>query len=388
MPTYLSRLRATSTIRLNRTPFKIDGEDKVFSFFLPGAKVSVTDRFEELGTESVPSGIWMQVEFDAPNIDTAISTASSFALPVMSILCLTSGGAIDLPLPIWTYDVTTGLVTRDCRFFLYDPRLNVAKRQTREEEVREFWMKLDAFLNHVEISDDWKSRLFRAIHSYRRALADAEDVLSEFLTVWSSLEGLDCVYRGVYPARNSKFMDGVRDIFARLNLLREFSKLKDLRDGVAHGFIDLNDATKLASTHIEDVRKSLRLMVTRIIQCDENLMAPALARASHKGSFVPHCRLVGTINIDPPGVNNFDDQPQLNPHYHEVKTTRNGDKLDISPGMRVAMQAQLPGTKITLVGHEIWGDANSPMTVSAPIALEVQRGDEPSPEPKSTSVET
>jgi len=47
----------------------------------------------------------------------------------------------------------------------------------------------NSFLSDVAIREDWKERVQRAIQSFRRGLADNDDVLTEFIIAWSSMEG-------------------------------------------------------------------------------------------------------------------------------------------------------------------------------------------------------
>ena len=84
----------------------------------------------------------------------------------------------------------------------------------------------DSFLARTDVKDDFKERVQRALIAFRRGLADNEDVLNEFLTAWSTMEGLDCVYTKLLPAATVReFKDGMKDDLNRLGRPEVFGKL-------------------------------------------------------------------------------------------------------------------------------------------------------------------
>ena len=368
MPTFLTRLFAKSNMRLNRKAY-LDGPADQLVFRFPWAKVAVIDRFVAFGTESIPQGLLIQVELDAPDIDAAIDLAPGAAVPVLSLLSLSTGGSVEVPKPIWSFDVTPDAPEREWRYCSYDPRIAIATRRSNNLELLKVWNQLNAFMGRADIKEDFKRRVFNAVHAYRRAIADTGDSLQEFLTLWASLEGLDCVYHKALPSRNNKFMDGVRDVFDRLNASSAFATLQPLRHEVAHGNLSLQEAFQKANAHIELVRNAIQLMTMRIIGCDEETIASIIQLVSVKGKIATHIRLVGTIQTKLIDFADFAHQPEMEPIYGEASTQRNGDKLDFRPEIKFKMKA--PDTTITVRGHELRGEKGGSLSFHGPTVVEV-----------------
>src|SRR5687768_2366468 len=112
MARFLTRLFAESTIRLNKRAYRVETNVTSLAFHIGEQRVAVVDQFVPLGAEWVSGGLSIQTEFEAPDITIAIDQSRARALPILSLLSMTGGGSVNLPMPIWAYDVTPGVVDR------------------------------------------------------------------------------------------------------------------------------------------------------------------------------------------------------------------------------------------------------------------------------------
>src|SRR5216683_5430797 len=215
---YIVRLYADSLVRLNQKPYYEEGAARSLALNLPGVTVAIFDRFVPVGDAGVPRGLIVQVRFEAGGIDEAVAQAKGVASYVLSMLCCVTLASVEQPKPVWVYDASPGVEDRDYRHFAYDNECAVLNTR-RLEDANLFALlerNFNSFLADATIRQESKERVQRAIQSFRRGLADNDDVLTEFIIAWSSMEGLDCVYRKVLPsARTRDFMDGVRDVLDR-----------------------------------------------------------------------------------------------------------------------------------------------------------------------------
>ena len=248
---------------------------------------------------------------------------------------------------------------------MYDPTLNMGKRPINIPEIGDLCSKLDSFMADANIKDDWKARIWRGIHAYRRALADNEDSLSEFLILWTAFEGLDCVYRKTFPSKHAKSKDAMKGVLSALDPSTPFDTVEGLRDGIAHGAIDLNGAMQTAKTYVELVRNAVHFTVMRILGFDEGVAKSVLIRPSVSGRFTPHFVLVGSLEIEPPPFDNFGSQPDIQPILGEVKTEKAGDKLNLTPKLSCPFLG--PNAKLTVREHEIWGDKELGLSASGGV---------------------
>ena len=362
MPRFLTRLTCDSVIRLNKRAYHVLDDVKSIAFKFPDANVAIIDEFVPLGSEKIPSGFLIQVEADATDIRESLQHSRAWAVAALSLCRFAGRGAVSLTKPLWSYEISPGIASREWRAVVCHPALDIGKRPIEVQVIGDMWSKLDAFMANANIKDDFKARVWRGIHAYRRSLSDNEDSLSEFLVLWTAFEGLDCVYRKSFPSRQSQFKDGLMTVLAALDPTVPFHAVEGLRDGIAHGAIDLNTAMQTAKSHMELVRNAVQFTVMRILGFDEAAAKQALSRPSVSSKFTPHFVLVGSLEIEPPPFDNFGSQPVVEPILGEVKTTRSGDKLNLAPSMSFRFLG--PSAKLTVRGHELWGDKELGLSAS------------------------
>jgi hypothetical protein len=203
-----------------------------------------------------------------------------------------------------------------------------------EEDVGELLAKYDQMLANANLKPDFKDRVSRAIHAYRRALADNDDALTEFLILWSSMEGIDCVYHKVLPSRQGEFMDGVRTTFTRLGHPTVFATLESLRNAIAHGHLDLAAATQTATTNLPLVRSALLLMIASILKLRNEVRDRIVNRKSYKGNVTMHFRLNATIQFTPGDVGDFNGHPHMGTDLNGVQVKTKDGKISVTPDWR------------------------------------------------------
>ncbi len=169
-------------------------------------------------------------------------------------------------------------------------------------------------------------------------------------------------------------MDGARAVFQRLGQPDDlFESLKGLRNGLAHGYVSLVDAVRIASNNIELVRKTLVVMILRILKCDEKIIAQVADQIAYKGKFAPYYKHVGTIRLRPGSVSDFENQPLIEMQCDAVHTERAGDKLNFSPTLNFTLKK---GDSLNGRGYEIWGDVAGGLTIEGPTEVNVVSGSE------------
>ena len=285
MPTYIFRLIADSCVRLSETPY-IDANSKSFCLALPEfGTIAAFDNVIDLGGVAVPRGLVMNVQLDADDFNSGVGHAQEAAIYFLSMLSCVTNASLFRPKVLWGYDATPGLADREFKVFTYDTNLHLSSRSLNMDSLLA-WLdkKLNGFMASETIKQDWKDRLARAVRSFRRGLADTEDVLDEFLVHWSSLETLEPVYKSLFglaseyisptcSACKTKFAAcpvcqeangiviaqrqmGIEEVFAVLEQPEKYNVLRKLRNGISHGYKDLGECIKTASENIELVRKA------------------------------------------------------------------------------------------------------------------------------------
>jgi hypothetical protein len=365
---YIIRLYADSLVRLNKRPYYEENEVCSIAIDLPGFTVAVFDGFVTVGNIRVPKGLIVQVGLEANSMDEAVARARGIASYLLSMLCCVTLASVKEPRPIWAYDASPQVVDREYYHFSYEDA--GAELSTRPLDNASLFALLErnfnVFLNDATIRDDFKQRVQCAIQSFRRGLADNDDVLTEFIIAWSSMEGLDCVYRKVLrSARTREFMDGVREVLDRSGGADAFDTLKELRDGLAHGNTSLTDAIGTAKTNLELVRRAFALMILRVLGVEETIADKVLVQPGYKGSFSPVTIFVATIHFEPGDVKRVDAHPKVEVICKGVKATPNDDKLTLEPHLDLTPQNLMEGG-LTLRGIKRAVDVGASIQFGAP----------------------
>lgn len=334
MPRYAVRLTADSRVRINPKPYLTEGPPRTVVVDYPEATVVVFDRFVPVGASHIPTGFVIQVSVEAPDIETAVATADGAATAVLGVLGSVAAASVARPRTEWVYDITPGVPEREFRWFVYDRAASASTRGLNDQELGEFLAKFAGFLNDQARTHDHKDRVARAVAAFRRAIADNDDPLTEFLILWSTVESLDCVYRKAFPTRRPEFMDGVRDVLTRLGRPDAFEGLKGLRDQIAHGNMRLAESVAQATRELELARKALLLMVMRIIGCEQGVCDRVVARSGYKGNVVTCLRVEAVIRFEPGDVRSLAGHPEVDVQLVSVNATPNGDTLTMQPDWR------------------------------------------------------
>lgn len=364
MAEFIVRLYSPSVIRLGTKPYDDEESRKTLFLGLPGAQIAVFDALNEIAPDvSVRDGLIIQVKLSAPDIDAAIGISINIAAYALSVMSCVTMASADNPFPLWAYEATEGVEHREYRYCFYEGTGPRATRALNDEHLIHLLEKnYDSFLARTDVKDDFKERVQRALIAFRRGLADNEDVLNEFLTAWSTMEGLDCVYTKLLPAATVReFKDGMKDVLNRLGRPEVFGKLERLRNDVAHGSLSLAQATQTAVDHVELIRQALAMMILRILKADEAMIQQVIGKPAYKGKARPHVRLMATIQFDPVDVQDVVNQPQVKVWLAGKKFTKNEQTLGYEPDVRF-QPLNLRG--MSARGLQVWGDAAAPIRMN------------------------
>jgi hypothetical protein len=135
-------------------------------------------------------------------------------------------------------------------------------------------------------------------------------------------------------------------VLSALDASAPFDTIEGLRDGIAHGAIDLNHAIKTAETYMELIRNAVHFTVMRILGFNEGAAKSMLVRPNVSDRFTPRYVLIGSLEFEPPPYDNFDGQPDVQSVLLGVKTEKVGDKLNISPSL--SFRILTPGAKLAV----------------------------------------
>ena len=355
MADYVVRLYSRSVIRLCTKP--CDDEESRRSLFLglPHAQIAVFDSLRDVADDiRVPDGLTIQLKLGASDINSAISLSIGVAGHALSLLSCVAMASADAPIPIWAYDASDGVEDREFRYCFYD---GTGPRPTRalngQHLVHLLEKNFNSFLGRGDVKDDFKERVQRSLIALRRGLSDNDDVLDEFLTAWSTMEGLDCVYCKLLPGAAVRgFKDGMKDVLSRLGRPEAFIPLERLRNDIAHGSMSLAQATQTATDHVELTRRALVMMILSILGADEAMIREIVGQASYKCKTRPHVRLVANIRFEPVEVQDLGGQPQLMVWLEGGTYTKKEQTLEYHPDIRIQPQNL---RNMSARGMEVWG---------------------------------
>ncbi|MHC5537385.1 hypothetical protein ACYOEI_04015 [Singulisphaera rosea] len=372
MPEYIVRLFSPSKIRLGEKPYIDENEGKTVFLDFPFGQIAIFDAWTEMEPGlHVCNGLVLQVRIVEANIDSAIRAAGNLANYALSLLSCVAMASAATALPIMAYDVSENIQDRDFRYCFYETGGPQASRALKDQNLIHVLEKnYNSFLVRTDIKDDFKERVQRALVSFRRGLADNEDVLNEFLTAWSTMEGLDCVYTKLLPSSTVRnFKEGMKDVLGRLGRPTVFDRLERLRNEIAHGSLSLQTASKTADDHIQLIRQAVIMMIMRIIKVDDHIIEQIISQNAYKGKARHHIRLMASITFVPAGVQDVENQPQVKAWLQGKTFVRLEKSLDYQPDVRF-QAVNIP--KMTLLGVEIWDDAGAPIVIKD-IAGEIVR---------------
>jgi len=360
MPTYMVRLIADSSVRLSGKPY-IDGVMIPLSLTLSGLfTITIIDNVIMLGDTNVPRGLVINVQVDADDFNSAIDHAQEAATYFLSMLSCVCNASVQQPKPLWGYDSTPGLTERAFTIFAYDLNIHLSTRHLDRANLVELMeKKFHGLMLKEHLTDDRKQRLQRAVLSFRRGLADTEDMLDEFLVHWSSLETLDVVYREVFnhEAANlfktcgkcktsfqycpvcgkedtflvTRRQTGIEDIFTILQQPKTYDRLRKLRNGISHGYMSLSECLSTATENIEIVRKAVLLMIMRIVGISDEVQALILGHRGFKGKYVPHFRVHAKGTFEPGDPCRYDTHPEVEVKCTGIQVGKKEDALILHP---------------------------------------------------------
>lgn len=364
MPEFIVRFYARSAVRLGTKSYDDEVSRRTWFLTLPHAHIAVFDALRHATDEiRIPDGLIIQVKMESATIEDSILHGIGVTSHALSMMSCVTMASIETPRPVWAYDATTGVENREFRYCYYDGIGPRATRPLNEHHLIHLLEKnYTSFLTDDNIKQDFKVRVQRSLMDFRRGLSDNDDVLNEFLTAWSTMEGLDCVYTRLLPASTVReFKDGMKDVLKRLGKPDLFTRLENLRNEIAHGNLSMADATKTANEHLDLIRRALLLMILRILKGDETTISKITAQTPYKGQFPPHIRLLATIQFDPVEVQDLDGQPAVKVWLEGAEFIKDKESLMYQPDIRYKPQNI---KHMSAYGLEFWGESGAPICVN------------------------
>lgn len=403
MGTFTAQFTARSAIRIHEKPAIEDRADSILLEW-PARDFALVlfDRQVTLDGTRVPWGLMAHVQVEAESIEQATGMARSAAVAAMSICSCVSRGAIQLPRIQWIYDATDGVTERQLHHFVYDPYLAMATRNVDREALFNW---LDQLFHDVAereaLTEERKTRLWQAITSFRRGLADNDDVLTEFVIQWSLLEMLDVVYRETFEIEVERIytrcrcgerrwkcvacgteklhgrrgeLAGAKAVFVALDAEDEFGEVSQLRNGIVHGYKKIDECVATARQHLELVRTAVLTMIMEILGVEDDVRKAVQDLTSIKGKFEPYVKFKAHGTFAPQGINQVHGHPGLEATGHEVEasTSNEGRKLHLSPKcLFTARNVE----QIAVSGYEIWGEEGREVEITAIEARVIKKSE-------------
>jgi hypothetical protein len=375
MPEFIVRMEASSVIRLGKKAYYEEAEQRSLHLGFHYADFAFFDRLVQVSEDiGVPDGLIILVKLRADNIDIALNEVVSFTDHALSMMSCVAMCAADVPYPVWAYEATPGVDNREYRHFFYDGIGLRASRPLNDQHLIALLERnYDAFMADATFKLDFKARLQRSMMAFRRGLSDNDDVLNEFLTAWSTMEGLDCVYREVLPGPSVRdFKDGMRDVLQQIGSPEVFAPLERLRNDIAHGSLSLDQAMKMARSQLDLIRHSLVLMILRILKVDEGASNEIIQQTVYKGKSRPHFKIIATIRFEPVDIRDPTNQPVIQVWREGINFSKNGDKLEYKPEIKIK---PMNVSQMTPVRMEFWGDPGAPIRKSYFSSVVTKQGE-------------
>ncbi|MFX1519080.1 MAG: hypothetical protein ACFFCD_04090 [Promethearchaeota archaeon] len=243
-------------------------------------KVFINDilKSDEFGT-SIHLGLKAKVEIWANTIDEAIQEAGNVTSGSISIASFTSGVGIPLIKEILAYEITPGIEQREFIQFFHEVPLPVLSR--RELNLDHFLLIFNTLFKSFPLNA--RNRVLRAIRWYRMGVLEI-DILNKFSHFWFGLECLNPLLRETLSAPDSfsecpkcgfqqktPTITGVKELvikhFDQGNSL--YKKIRDLRNGLMHGFKDMQSLIQEAQEITPKVENSLSLGILILLGVNE-----------------------------------------------------------------------------------------------------------------------
>ncbi|PZS36627.1 MAG: hypothetical protein DLM58_01390 [Pseudonocardiales bacterium] len=366
MPRYTARLIAESLVRLGQRAYyeKFETTSNIFEF--SDGKVVFFDQLITPKLLHLPNGLIVQAEVESPDISQAVEQIQSVAGNLLGVFSIAAQASIGTPRPLWVYDSTPAADPRELMLFNYDPILTLKTRGNSEGRVEEVWNAITkGWMQDPNVEKDDKARLAWALTSYRRALADNDDLLTEFLIHWTAAETIDKIYRqrvlkGGWHGKKAETLNGIEDAFERLGERRRFSRCRNLRSDIAHGLRPLDEVIREARENIELVRRVATLMTMAVLGVSQDTQDQILQQQAFKGRYPPHLRMRFSGSFTPGDVGELGEHPQLEPAMVELEEEASGESISLTPKWNYKFTSE---GKLEFYGVEAWGEGAAQMKI-------------------------
>lgn len=331
---------------LNITPkkkFSIEFNDNVTINFR-----QFSDQRDET-LSNVNMGWLIEVELFGENIDETIAKAIEISNFFLYIISLETGHPINDAKPILIYDINEEVEKRAFRQYFYDTSIPVIGADLNYETLFDSTKKLYQYAqNNIDIKGN--HRISRAMKWFKKGLTSV-DVLDQFIFFWHGLESLNPVLANYYGVNNSikKEIDkkcphcgkkiiisvdgGIESLYEDLEIDEQQRKeIKDIRNGISHGFEDLYSLTSKAQQVIPLLAQILYQGIYKILNLPCNIRTIEMLKKVDPIKINDFMYIEGYImekNLSKIGVDNYYPHLKLNISNNEF-TPENHFGCDIS----------------------------------------------------------
>ena len=221
----------------------------------------------------------IEVKLSAENIDDAISQASEISEFFLSAFCFESGCESYPSNIILSYEITEAVEKRIFRQYFRNLSFRSSPTQIAFSSFFEHSEKILSF------KTDHKNRIYRALRWFRKGIM-SDDPIDQFLFFWHGLETLNSPLAEHFECDKNitkeierqckkcgqKYMDhistlgGIEALYDNIKIDRaKRTKIKDMRNGISHGFKNLSELYGDAIELLPTMAKILHIGITKIL---------------------------------------------------------------------------------------------------------------------------
>jgi hypothetical protein len=248
MPKYLILFSTKNFLTYTENTFTFGAADMNFRFR------QITDE-EDKSLSGLDIGWLIEAEINEKDINTAIAKAGEVLEFLLSICCLETGLPVNRTRLILIYDISENIEERIFRQYFWDLPLSIQGAEVESESFLSNIKKIYKFI-YGSKTLKYKHRIYRAIRWFRKGLTTS-DPLDQFLFLWHGLESLNSPLADYYGKEKkmmkkidkkcpscgeeySIFIDGgIEALYNDMKIdKKERKEIKDIRNGISHGFED------------------------------------------------------------------------------------------------------------------------------------------------------
>jgi len=275
MPTYRTKFEVTSFSVL---PSDLNLMELVVQFSGKPGKIRVINKSDtNLLGKKYSKHLAIYCDIEAENIMEAIKNSHGWVNDLLDQFAFAGGAPIERARIEKAFDITPGVTAPDIWQFFYNP---IKKVGTSTVDLKLLEQLIFGGLKNRNVE------ILRSTHWFRRSLAE-NDPLDRFTYLWTGLENLNIVAQRLYPDEKEKprcpscnhelkSFNGtapLKRLFSEHSLdVRIYSRARELRQKLLHGFSNVGKITLEAIELIPDLSVALRTLICGLQGIDNELL--------------------------------------------------------------------------------------------------------------------